>query len=368
MGGGIAGISLAYFLARRGLTDLLIVEREEQPAYHATGRSAAVLLEFNHNPVLRRLIVASAPFFRQPPAGFCAQPLLRQAGCLLLGRGEPWHQLSALAPTLRQEGVSVQRLEPADLLRRLPVLAEEALDGGLFLGEDGHLDVHELLSGYLRPVTRQGGELRCNVEVTGVVTEKGRCTGLQTSRGRLYARRVVNAAGAWVGELGRLAGAAPIPFEARRRTIITFALPHDQEHLADAAMSWPLVNHEQRGLYFKPESGALLASPMDQTPVPPCDARPHELDMAEAVEKLREIAPALVPQTIKHKWAGLRTFSPDEIPVVGEDPRVRGFFWLAGQGGCGIETSPVLGRIAADLLLDRSTELIDSRLLVPTRF
>jgi D-arginine dehydrogenase len=365
VGGGIAGISLAYFLVERGVTDLLIVEKEEQPAYHATGRSAAVVLEFNENPVLHRLIVAGAPFCRRPPPGFCEDPLLEQAGGILLGQGEGWDLLQKLAPMMQAEGVVVQPLSRDEVIDRVPVLDKRSVDGALLLPEDGHLDVHGLLYGYLRRVTRAGGELRCNVEVTGVLREGGRCVGIRTaSSGELRARWVVNAAGAWVGEVGRLAEATPIVFQPRRRTVITFEPPADLEQ---AVRSWPMVDHYLRELYFKPESGALMASPMDQIPSPPCDARPDELQIAEAVDRLEQIAPPLVPRTIKHKWAGLRTFSPDEVPVVGEDPRVEGFFWLAGQGGCGIETSPILGAIAADLLVDGSTDRFDHQLLSPVR-
>lgn len=121
-------------------------------------------------------------------------------------------------------------------------------------------------------------------------------------------------------------------------------------------------------LYFKPESGALLASPMDETPSPPCDARPAEEDMALAVHRLQTLAPGIAPRAFRRKWAGLRTFSPDRLPVVGHDPEVDGFFWLAGQGGWGIETSPALGRLAAELMVEGRSQSPDAEALSPRRF
>jgi D-arginine dehydrogenase len=264
------------------------------------------------------------------------------------------------------EGITAEPLGYAALQERFPVLSDQHVAGGLFFPDDGHLDVHELHTGYLGHARRSGAELRCSAEVTGLIVEGGRCVGVQTeAHGPLRTRWVVNAAGAWVGELGRAAGAAPIPFSPLRRTAITFAPP---EELRRESKGWPLVEHEHQGLYFKPESGGLLASPMDETPSPPCDARPTEEDVALCAERLSRIAPPLRPRSISRKWAGLRTFSPDRVPVVGEDPLVPGFFWLAGQGGMGIESSPALGEIAAELLLDGQTGRFDARLLSPARF
>jgi len=371
IGAGIAGASLAYFLARRGLGDgVLILEREDQPGYHTTGRSAAVLAEYSPLALIRRLVAQSAPFLRQPPPGFSESPLLERAGLVVVADAEAWPALERLTPVMAAEGIHAVPLGFAALAERLPVLSEEHVAGGLSFPGDGHLDVHALHMGYLGHARRAGAVLRVRAEVTGLLVERGRCVGVQTEAGAerpmsLRARWVVNAAGAWVGELGRAAAAAPIPFSPLRRTVITFAAP---EELERRVRGWPLVEHEHRGLYFKPESGGLLASPMDETPSPPCDARPAEEDVALCAERLSRIAPPLTPRSISRRWAGLRTFSPDRVPVVGEDPRVPGLFWLAGQGGMGIESSPALGAIAADLLLDGRTERFDARLLSAGRF
>jgi len=148
-----------------------------------------------------------------------------------------------------------------------------------------------------------------------------------------------------------------------RRTVITFSSPDGVERGA-----WPLVANESHRLYFAPEAGGFLASPMDEEPSSPCDARPDDLAVALAVDRLEKQAPSLAPKTLRRKWAGLRTFSPDRGFVVGEDPLLKGFFWLAGQGGCGIETSPAVGRVAADLIIDGRSEFIDPAFLGPARF
>ncbi len=363
VGGGIAGASLAYFLAERGLGDVLVLEREAQPGMHATGRSAASLVEWDAVPALRQLKRLGARFLRHPPPGFSTQPLLDPWGVLVTFQEPLWTIVRHIADELADGGTAVRVLGLAQVLERVPVLSPRWLDGGLLLPEDGHIDVHALLWGYLRHARRRGVECRCGVEVQGLIVEGGRCRGVVTAAGPIAARWVVNAAGAWAAELGHLAGAAPIPLVPHRRTIVTFAAPDGVD-----VRGWPLVSNESHRLYFAPESGGLLVCPMDEEPMAPCDAHPEERVVAEALDRLARLAPPLAPRALRRRWAGLRTFVPDRVLVVGEDPQVRGFFWLAGQGGCGIETSPAVGQIAADLLLDGRTERFDARLLAPARF
>ena len=363
VGCGIAGASLAHFLGERGVSDVLILEREEQPGYHATGRSAAVLLEIDAIPSALALKRLAAPFLREPPPGFTERPLLEANGILGLFQGPAWGFVERAVPGLAATGVTIEALSPSAILERIPVLNPGLFDGGVLFPESGHIDVHELLSSYLRHARRRGAELRTNVKVEGIAVERGRCVGVVTPAGEIRARRVVNAAGAWAGEIARLAGAAPIPMRPLRRTAITFASPEGVE-----GRDWPMVGNETHKLYFTPESGGFMASPMDEEPSPPCDARPDDLGVALAVDRLEKQAPRLAPRTLRGKRAGLRTFSPDRGFVVGEDPLLKGFFWLAGQGGSGIETSPAVGRIAADLIVDGHTELIDPALLEPARF
>ena len=361
VGGGIAGASLAYFLTERGVTDVLLLEREPQPGYHATGRSAATLSELDVVATWRELKVLGARFLRHPPPGFAETPLVVPSGVMLLFREPEWSALRQAAPAIEQAGIRLVLLSPAEAVARVPVLLVERFAGAALVPDDGHIDVHALLWGYLGHAHRRGVEQRFGVEVRGVRVEAGRCTGVLTADGELAARWVVNAAGAWAGRVGVLAGAAPIALVPHRRTIVTFAAPVD-------VRGWPLVQSDADRLYFAPESGGLLLSPMDEDPMEPCDARPDDEVIARGLARLAGLAPSLVPQTLRRKWSGLRTFAPDRIPVVGEDPRVRGFFWLAGQGGAGIETSGALGPVAADLLVAGKTERFDARALSPARF
>jgi len=363
VGSGIAGASLAYFLGERGMTDVLLLEREEQPGYHSTGRSAAVLVEWDAIPALQELKAQGGTFLRHPPVGFSEQPLLHATGILVTFQEPAWGVVRDSLPLLSQSGTAAQALSPSEVLGRIPVLAPAHFDGGVLLPEDGHIDVHELLWSYLRGAARRGVQRRCDVEVIGVRVDGGRCRGVVTTAGEFDAHWIVNAAGAWAGPIAQLAGAAPIPITPHRRTIITFAAPDGLD-----VSNWPLVSNESHHLYFAPESGGLFASPMDESPMAPCDAQPDDLIVAETIDRLARLAPALVPKAIRRKWSGLRSFAPDRVLVVGEDPHVKGFFWLAGQGGCGIETSPAVGQIAADLLLDGYTDRYDVAVLSPSRF
>ena len=182
VGCGIAGASLAYFLSRRGLTDVVILEREEQPGYHSTGRSAAVLVELDFIPSALQLAILGADFLRNPPDGFSQGPLLEQSGIMAMFQGADWGLIEELAPALRQMGVSLELLTPLQVVKRIPVVSGDYFDGAVFLPEDGHIDVHELLWSYIRHARHEGAELRCGVEVRDIRVERGRCRGVTTNR------------------------------------------------------------------------------------------------------------------------------------------------------------------------------------------
>ena len=229
--------------------------------------------------------------------------------------------------------------------------------------EDGHLDVNELLWSYLRHARRRGAELRLGEEVKDIKVGQGRCRGVVTRAGEYEAPWVINASGAWAGNIRKLAGRSPVELTPYRRTIVTFAAPEGLD-----VKKWPLTADLSHDLYFSPESAGLLASPMDEDPMEPCDARPDELVVAQTIERLKRLTPRLVPKSIIRKWAGLRTMAPDQTMVIGEDPVVKGFFWLSGQGGSGIETSPAVGQIASDLIIGGRTDLMDVQPISPNRF
>ncbi len=355
IGAGAAGLSLAWALGRRGVGDVVVLEREEQPGMHATGRSAASLVELDPSPTLTALKIGGGAFLRSPPAGFADGPLLARSGVLFLLDGAP----DALMGDAARLGLAARALAPGEAAALVPALRHDAFASAVLLPDDGHIDVHALLDGYRRGAERAGVTLRRGE--TAVAISDGAVT--SSSGVRIEARWIVDAAGAWAGPIARMAGAAPISIEPRRRSIATFATPGGLD-----ATAWPFTIFDERNLYFGPESGGLLLSPMDVTPSEPCDARADDEAIAGGFERLGAFAPALVPTALRRRWAGLRSFSPDGVLVVGEDPLVRGFFWLAGQGGCGIETSPFVAEIAADLLLDGKTERFDAKALAPQRF
>ena len=342
IGAGIAGASAACALAARAR--VVVLERESQPGYHTTGRSAALYTETYGNAAMRALTTASKAFYREPPPGFADGPLLTPRGTLLVATGG---QLAALEATREACARLVGNLQwwgAAEVRARVPVFADGQVAAGLYEPDAMDIEVHRLHHGFLRALRARGGELRCGAPVTALHRD---ATGwrIAVPGHEVHAAVLVNAAGAWADELAALAGAAPVGLVPMRRTAITFDPP------ADVVIDrWPAVIDVDEQWYFKPDAGRLLASPADETPSPPCDAQPDEYDVAVLVDRLTAATTLAVP-AIRSRWAGLRSFVPDRTVVAGYDPRVAGFFWLAAQGGYGIQTAPAMGRTAAALAL-----------------
>jgi D-arginine dehydrogenase len=344
VGGGIAGASLGYRLAGRGRR-VVILEAEDQPGYHSTGRSAALYTTTYGNAIIRALTIVSGRFLLAPPAGFAETPLLSPRQVLWIGRED---QAASLAAALAEAKASDDRARACgvdEALALCPVLDAGYLAGAILEPEGYDIDVHALHQGYLRGFRQAGGEVVGAARVERL-TRAGAGWEVVAGAQRISCQVVVNAAGAWADELAALAGAKPVGLTPKRRTAITFDPP-----AADGIGAWPCVLDADEAFYFKPEAGRILASPADETPSPPCDAQPEELDIAITVDRI-ETATTLQVRKIAAKWAGLRTFAPDKTPVVGMDPDAPGFFWLAGQGGYGIMTSPALGALAADLITE----------------
>jgi D-arginine dehydrogenase len=363
IGGGIAGVSLAYFLTERGITDIALLERESQHGYHSTGRSAATLVEKDPIAPVQQLKALGGRFLRNAPPGFSDNPLLNPCPVMLLYRSGNLADFDVAVDSLRRDHIGFEILDSSEAKERVSALMLQEKDRAIVLTSCGRIDIHELLTSYLRHARGRGAIIRTSSEVRELTVENGRCRGVVTDTGTLAARWVVDAAGAWAGVVAKLAGATNIAMEPRRRTIVTFAPPSNL-----SVSGWPFTISEADHIYFAPESGGLLLSPMDQDPIAPCDAQPDDEVIAAAMERLRALAPSMVPTSLKRKWSGLRTFSPDSIPVVGEDPRIKGFFWLAGQQGFGIESSPAIGQIAADLIARGATDRFDASILSPARF
>ncbi|MBI3453141.1 MAG: FAD-binding oxidoreductase [Rhodospirillales bacterium] len=341
IGAGIAGASAAHELA--ATYKVVVLERETQPGYHTTGRSAALYTEYYGNPIIRALTIASRPFFERPPPGFADHPLLLPRGVLFVATLDQDPAVDGFLRAAAAAGDSAVEIVRAEALRKVPVLAECALHRSLFEPDARDMDVHAIHQGFLRGLRARGGQVVTDAEIRRIERRGGRWR-LHTPAGDFTAARIVNAAGAWADEIARLAGVAPIGLVPKRRTALTFDPPAG----IDPA-PWPMVCDIEDQFYFKPEAGRLLASPGDETPSPPCDAQPEEIDLALAVERV-EAATTLKIARIVRKWAGLRSFVADKTPVVGPSRDGADFFWLAGQGGYGIMTSPAMARAVAALV------------------
>ena len=351
VGAGIAGVSAAYHLAPHAR--VVILEREHVPAYHTTGRSAALHSETYGNASIRAITVASGRFYRQPPAGFTDNPLLTPRGAIVAGRAEQEAAVKAAAAEYAQLVPSVRWLDPAEVRRLQPLLKPEAAGGGaVFEPEADDMDVAAIHAGFLKGARAAGGMLRLNAEVTALDRKDGRWTIHLRDGESMSAANIVNASGAWADVLGALAGCAPIGLVPKRRTAFTFDAPADLVQRGLDLTRLPMVIDFDESFYFKPEVGQFLGSLADETPSPPCDAQPEEIDVATAVDRI-ETASTLTIRRIKNKWAGLRSFVADKNLVAGYDPRVEGFFWLAGQGGYGIQTAAAAGRLATSLALGK---------------
>lgn len=340
IGAGIAGASVAASLAPHGTVVLL--ERESQPGYHSTGRSAAVFTEIYGNEVIRALTTASASFFRNPPDGFSDAPLWGARPLIMIGRADQREAVEALGEAAQRLVPEVEVIDRARTLEMAPFLSPDYIACGVLDPGSFDLDVHAIHAGFLRAAKRAGAEVVTNAEVTSISRADGLWT-LTTRQQEFAAPVIINAAGAWADEIAALAGVAPIGLVPKRRSAFTFTPEASVE-------SWPTIIDISEEFYFKPEAGKLLGSPADETPSAPCDARPEEIDIAIAIDRITQAA-RLEVRTVDSKWAGLRSFVTDKSPVVGFDRDAEGFFWLAAQGGYGIQTSPALGRTAAALAM-----------------
>lgn len=357
IGAGIAGASLAWALARghEGAPPqhVLLLEREEQPGYHTTGRSAALYMASYGTPAIRALTRASRDFYDAPPAGFTDQALLSPRGVLHVATAAELPALDGLQAELQAINPTVRRASQAELLAAVPVLRPEAALAGLVEDSAADIDVHALHQGYLRGARGAGATLLTNAELAGLARGDDGTWTLKLADGRqLRACQVVNAAGAWADVVAGLAGAAPIGLEPRRRSAFTFAPPEGVDASRWPAVAAVVADHGDDGeaWYIKPDAGLILGSPANADLVAPHDVVPEELDIALGIHRI-EAATTLQIRRPRSTWAGLRSFVADGDMVIGPDPAVPGFFWLAAQGGYGIQSAPGAAALAASLLL-----------------
>lgn len=355
VGAGIAGGSLAAELAAHA--SVVLIEGEDRPGYHATGRSAAFWDECYGGPGIVPLTLASGPYLREH--GF-----LSRRGALYIGREQERAELDAFMARFGQTGVTIERLERDALAAIVPGLRPEWI-GAVWEPACADIDVAGLHQHYLALGRQRGVTEAMRARVAGARLEDGTWM-LSCEDGRtITASTLVNAAGAWADQVAELAGVAPLGIRPLRRTVAQVRTdPAPPSNL-------PLVLDIAGQFYFKPEAGRLWLSPHDETLSEPCDAAPEELAVAEAIHRFEQVTDWRV-QAVERRWAGLRSFAPDRLPVYGYDPRVTGFAWFAGQGGYGIQTAPAAARLTAQLLLglerDAMTETLDAALYSPARF
>jgi D-arginine dehydrogenase len=339
VGAGIAGASVAWQLAPHGRVALL--ERESQPGYHSTGRSAAMFMETYGTPMIRALTCASRAFYEQPPAGFTEHPILTARGAMHVAKLGQEQELADAFAVARASSSQVELLSVREVLARCPVLREELVCGAVYESDAMDMDVHALHQGYLRGFRARGGQSFHNAEFAEASCGIGGWSVLLADGRAFTASTIVNAAGAWADVVAQRSGVAPIGLQPKRRTAFTFEAP-----AGVAIADWPTVIGIDESYYFKPDAGQLLGSPANADPVDPQDVQPEELDVATGIYYIEELT-AMQIRRPKHTWAGLRSFVHDGDLVVGADDRVPSFFWVAAQGGYGIQTAAAVSELAA---------------------
>ncbi len=349
IGGGIAGASIAYFLASR--RSVILIEREDQPGHHATGRSAAIFIPTYGNRHVRLLTRASTEFLASPPGGFSETPLLTPRGYLRLCTPAQESLLRSQLAEVNEQDPDAEIRGAAFAVEKVPILRRPLIGAAMFVPDAQELDVAALHIGFLRGFGRVGGTLRVSRAVRSVENTAGRWR-LDCGEEAFDARVVVNAGGAWVDQIATMSGLPPLGLTPLRRSAAL--LPAPQEH---DIKSWPMVTDLDETYYFKPDAGKLLASPAEETPCEPMDAWVDDMELAEGLQRISD-ATTLEITRVERCWAGLRTFARDRSPVIGFDRHAPTFFWSAGQGGYGIQTAPAWGQLAADLICEEPSSVL----------
>jgi D-arginine dehydrogenase len=342
VGGGIGGVSAAHaLLALDPGLEVVLVEAESQLAQHTTGRSAAQLIENYGAAATRPLTAASLDFLRSPPDELVDGPLLSARPLLTVGRTDQHAAIDRTLAEGRAVSDSITEVTPSEAVALFPALRPDRVVRGVLEPDASDIDVAGLHQAFVRGFRRLGGSIRTSARVDAAVAD-GESWRVETTDGDLGADLIVNAAGAWGDVVAERAGLAPIGLRALRRTACMVTGP-------EGSSEWPLLADADHEWYVKPDGPQLLCSPGDETASEPCDAKPEELDVALAIERVNENT-TLAIRSVNSAWAGLRTFAPDRAMVIGPEPGRPDFVWCVGQGGTGIQTAPGAGRLVADLI------------------
>ena len=345
VGAGFAGAATAYQLTRRGIQDVALLEKESIPGFHASGRNAAMLRQCVPEEHLARLTRDGAAFIRDLPRDWPEPVSFKANGSLLLGSGATWSKLQRDAETGRTLGIDVVTLNSEQARKHVPVLEGAQFEGAIWCATDGIVDIHSLLSGYLKAAASHGAVIRYNAEVRSVRRVAGGDIEISVGGEEVRAKTLINAAGAWANQLAVMAGAKQMPLRPCRRHL--FVTPP----IDWIDPKWPFVWDVAHDIYFRPEGEGLLLCACDQTELAPCDPPVDEAVKELLAEKIEEFMPALSGVRISRGWAGFRTLTPDGNFIIGWDPGVERLFWVAGLGGHGMTTSAAVGELAADLLM-----------------
>jgi D-arginine dehydrogenase len=340
VGAGIAGASIAYELAPHGT--VCLIEAESRPGFHATGRSAALFAPSYGGREIRAVTRASRRFFDAPPRGFCEHPLLRPRGCLYIARVDQSIRLERMVDAIRATGSALALIDVKEAMARVPLIRAGYLAAAALDSDAMDIDVDALHQGFLKGARAAGATLMTGIKVTSIRRRNGTWV-LELNGETVSAPVLVNAAGAWADELAEACGARRVGLQPLRRTALLVDAPAGVD-----VRGWPAVIDADEEFYFKPDAAQLLLSPADEIPQAPGDAQPEDLDVAIGVDRV-QAALDIDVRRVSRSWAGLRTFSPDRVPVMGFDAEVEGFLWCAGQGGYGIQTAPAMARAAAAL-------------------
>ena len=340
IGGGIAAASTAYWLSRYG--QVLLLEQESQPGLHSTGRSAALFMESYGTPQVRALTMASRAFLQAPPDGFSDYPLLTPRGAMMVAEHGQDDMLSSHWDVMRQVTQKGRLLNMQEACDYFPVLRAEKILGGIYEPDASDMDVHSIHQGYLRGAKKNGAQLICDAQVTQI-KRSSQVWHVQAGGHTYEARVLINAAGAWADAVAEMAGVNPIGLVPKRRSALIFEPP-----IGLNCAEWPMTIGIDESWYIKPDAGKLLGSPANADPVAPHDVQPEELDIAMAIDRIQTMTTLEIRRPLR-TWAGLRSFVADGDLVAGFDPQVENFFWVAAQGGYGIQTSAAMGECCAAL-------------------
>ena len=345
IGAGMAGASVAYFLAPHAR--VLVLEREPYAGMHSTGRSAALFSETYGSAQVRALTRAARRFFDHPPEGFAGHPILSPRGSVSIGTAKQIDRVHALHAEMASRTQGLRVVEGAWLRETVPVLRPAFAQIGLYEPGASDIDVNELHQGFLHGLRARGGQLVFDVGMRSIERGNGQWS-IDAGDARYRAPLLINAAGAWVDQVAGLAGVVPIGIEPRRRSAFLFEPPSGMD-----TARWPFVTDVEESFYFKPDAGLLLGCPANADPVSPHDVQPEELDIAIGIHRIEEATTMTIRRPTR-TWAGLRSFVADGDLVGGFAPGASDFFWVAAQGGYGIQTSAAMGEACAHLVLGRS--------------